>query len=41
MQEQEPDSSLKDPASVECDPVDSPTQHATDGKVVKPPFILL
>ena len=37
MQEQEPDSPLKDLASVECDPVDSPAQHATDGKAVKPP----
>jgi len=35
MQEQEPDSPLKDLASVECDPVDSPAQHATDGKAVK------
>ena len=38
MQEQEPDSPLKDPASVECDLVDSPAQHATDGKAVKPPL---
>ena len=38
MQEQEPDSPLKDPTSVEGDPVDSPAQHATDGKEVKRPF---
>ena len=41
MQEQEPDSPLKDPASVECDHVGSLAQHATDGKAVNPPFILL
>ena len=38
MQEQEPDSPLKDLASVECDPVDSLAQHATDGKAVKRPL---
>ena len=37
-QEQEPDSPLKDSASIEGDPVDSPAQHATDGKEVKRPF---
>ena len=38
MQEQESDSPLKDPASVECDHVGSLAQHATDGKAVKPPL---
>ena len=38
MQEQEPDSPLNDPVGVEGDPVDSPAQHATDGKEVKRPF---
>ena len=35
MQEQEPDSPLNDPVGVEGDPVDSPAQHATDGKEVR------
>ena len=38
MQEQEPNSPLNDPVSVEGDSVDSPTQHATDGKEVICPF---
>ena len=38
MQEQEPDSPLNDPVSVEGDPVDSLAQHATNGKEVKYPF---
>ena len=38
MQEQEPDSPLNDPVGVEGDPVDSPAQHATDGKAIKPPL---
>ena len=38
MQEQEPDSPLNDPVSVEGDPVDSLAQHATDGKEVIRPF---
>jgi len=38
MQEQEPNSPLKDPASIEGDPVDSLAQHATDGKEVKCPL---
>ena len=37
-QEQEPNSPLNDPVGVEGDPVDSPAQHATDGKEVKRPF---
>ena len=48
MQEQEPDSSLNDPISVEGDPiivdtqtVDSLVWHTTDGKQVICPFILL
>ena len=38
MQEQEPNSPLNDPIGVEGDPVDSPAQHATDGKEVICPF---
>ena len=38
MQELEPDSPLNDPIGVEGDPVDSPAQHATDGKEVICPF---
>ena len=45
MQEQEPDSPLNDPVGIEGDPVavdtqtvDSPAQHATDGKEVICPF---
>ena len=38
MQEQEPDSPLNDLVGVEGDPIDSPTQHATDGKEVICPF---
>ena len=48
MQEQEPNSPLNDPISVEGDPVvvdtqtvDSPARHTTDGKEVIYPFILL
>ena len=41
MQEQEPDSPLNDLASVEGDPIDSPAQHATDGKEVKCPPLFL
>ena len=44
-QEQEPDSPLNDPIGVKGDPVvintqtvDSPSQHATDGKEVMCPF---
>ena len=38
MQDREPDSPLKDPTSIESDPVDSPAQHATDGKEIKRPL---
>jgi len=38
MQEQELDSPLNDPIGVEGDPIDSPAQHATDGKEVKRPL---
>ena len=48
MQEQEPDSPLNDPVSIEGDPVavdtqtvDSPARHTTVGKEVICPFILL
>ena len=41
MQEQEPDSPLNDPANVEGDLVDSPAQHATNGKEVKCPPLFL
>ena len=48
MQGQEPDSPLSDPVGVEGDPVvvdtqtvDSLVRHATDGKKVICPFILL
>ena len=37
-QEQEPDSPLNDPVGIEGGPVDSPAQHATDGKEVKRPL---
>jgi len=37
-QEQEPDSTLNDPIGVKGDHVDSPVQHATNGKEVKRPF---
>ena len=38
VQDREPGNPLKDLASVEGDPVDSPAQHATDGKEVICPF---
>ena len=38
MQEHEPGSPLNDPIGVEGDPIDSPAQHATDGKEVKRPL---
>ena len=41
MEEQEPDSPLNDSVGVEGDLVDSLNQHATDGKEVICPFILL